>query len=210
MNDLGRFELIRRVLNHEAILPIVAGDALLFDIDRMVDGQYAMAEYAGRLRSISARIRDEWPTFPEASLPVVDIAGMVIRHQSVNKRLDIRLAFTETGTNLTVTGLSYDSKMDRVIRSILNNDMEYNHLSTLYLDEAVLRAIGWEFHQTCLMRLHGTAAIYKKRRETILYTKDGWYVDAEHGYLDEDWMPEANRETVRHVQQYMKGANSSC
>lgn len=183
LNQLGRFELARRVLNHHALVDIKA-EVLNRLIGTHESFESALVEYARLLRESFVREND--PQFPAPVLPVVDLAALHVRHTTCTGNTVIRVS----PDRLSIFRHWDDSPRDRVLEALHWNEA-LPDFAALFLDEEALRATGMNPGR-CLLRLHGELAVYRKGSKEnyyeALYTGYGVFTDFEHDFDEPDWM----------------------
>lgn len=198
LNQLGRFELARRVLNHAAVVDITA-DVLHRPLDSEKAFESALVEYGRLLRiALTRELRqDTIHGFPEPVLPVVDLAHLEVSHVTCTG--NTRLIVLPDGFGI-IRGWN-GSPRDRLL-DVLQWGAELPVEAPLFLDEDALRSTGLDIGH-CLLRLHGELALYRQGAPTnyyeVLYTEDGVYRDMEYDFGEAGWMhtaPEALKERL--------------
>lgn len=192
LNQLGRFELARRVLNHAAVVDITA-DVLYRPLRSEKAFETALVEYGWLLRRALLReSNNAIPGFPEPVLPIVDMARLEVSHVTCTGNTQLRV----TQDRLSILRNWDDSARDRVLDA-LQWHAELPTEARLFLEPDALGAIGMdEPIGHCLLRLHGELALYREGVPTnyyeVLYTEDGIYRDVEHDFGDANWMKSAS------------------
>lgn len=118
LNSLGRFELVRRVLKHTAVLNL-REEILHRPLWDPVVFQATLPEYARLLRE--AQQRATIPGFPIPVLPVVDIANQVVTHTTCTGNTVVEVT---SGDSLFIMREWQDTPRDRVLKAIMSRKFD--------------------------------------------------------------------------------------
>lgn len=196
MNVLGEFELVRRILNHEAVLPLAEFPALLLDpIESSEAWVASLITYAVAVKTVARRAAVQWPTFPAPVIPVVDIANERVTHTTCTGNTHIVCTRTQ---ELRVSRSWNSSLRDTMLSAVLHGTIMKQPKAPLFFDDATLAVIGYDVDGQCVARCHGELAVYAFDADagTMLITPTAVFRDYEHNMTSMQWMAHAPRDIV--------------
>ena len=204
MNQLGRFELIRRVLNHGALVKLNLNDPLFFgDIDSRTDLWFsALERYAARVRDSAESIDLASPGYPPAVRPVVDLANGMITHVTCtgNSRVVVRPA-----ADLVIYRTWEATPRDRVLQAILaGTDVTTIPGLPVWLSPDDLAALGFPDYGVHVASSHGAWVLYcAEGVDTVLSADGSLYQDYEYDLGTPQWMAKAPAPLKDEIRRYL-------
>ncbi len=194
LNNIGRFELVRRVLNHVAVIDLYENADLIYG-----QGNFAarLEQYARLVREAHARTTDE--AYPSPVMPVIDLAHLMISHTSCTGNTKIKV----TEDMLDIDRVWNGGARDRVLQAIMHGD-DLPDEARVYITKDDLVDTGkFDSKEHFVTMAHGEWALYTGEGYDVLYTTSKVYKEFDYGMYEDGWMGHAPVKLIDEVQKVL-------